>query len=266
MGSLGIFDIHVHIFPDKIAEKAARSVGKFYDLPMCYDGKLSTALRELDKAGIGRFCAHSVATMPGQVRPINDFIWDSYAKYPDRIVPFAALHPDVPDMNACVDEIVAAGFRGVKIHPDIQGFRIDAENVIRMIGAVAGRLPILIHAGDHRYDNSGPARLNRMLDLFPNLTAILAHLGGWGEWEKAMASGLKDRKNVYVDTSSSLYAVPPARAAEIIRAYGADRVFFGTDYPMWIPTEELARFGALGLNEEEREKILHKNAEAFFGL
>ena len=71
---------------------------------------------------------------------------------------------------------------------------------------------------------------------------------------------------MYVDTSSSLYAIPPERATEIIRAYGADNVFFGTDYPMWLPTEEIARFNALGLTDEEREKILHKNAERFFSL
>ncbi len=263
---MNIFDMHVHIFPDRIAEKAARSVGKFYDIPMRCDGRLSTALRELDRAGIGRFCAHSVATSPAQVKAINDFIWDSYVKYPDRIVPFAALHPDVPDVRAAVDEIVRAGFRGVKIHPDIQGFRLDDESVLHMIGAVAGRLPLLIHTGDHRYDNSGPARLKRALDLHPNLIAVCAHLGGWGEWEKAIASGLPGRKNLYVDTSSSLYAVPSARAAQIIRSYGADNVFFGTDYPMWLPTEELARFDALGLADGEREKILYQNAERFFGL
>ena len=263
---MGIFDMHVHIFPDKIAEKAARSVGRFYDIPMRSDGKLSTALREFDRAGIDRFCAHSVATSPAQVKAINDFIWDSHAKYPDRIVPFAAMHPDLPDVGAVMDEIVRAGFRGVKIHPDIQGFRLDDENVLKMIGAVAGRLPLLIHTGDHRYDNSGPARLLRVLDRFPDLVAICAHLGGWGEWEKAVAAHLPGRKNVFVDTSSSLYAVPPARAAEIIRAYGADNVFFGTDYPMWLPTEELARFDALGLTDGEREKILHKNAELFFRL
>ena len=231
------FDMHVHIFPDRIAEKAARNVGKFYDIPMRCDGKLSTALREFDRAGIGRFCAHSVATSPAQVKAINDFIWDSHMKYPDRIVPFAAMHPDVEDVNAAVDEIVQAGFRGVKIHPDIQGFALDDENVLRMIGAVAGRLPLLIHTGDHRYDNSGPARLGHVLDLYPNLVAVCAHLGGWGEWERAMASGLSGRKNVYVDTCSSLYAVPPARAVEIIRYYGAENVLFGTDYPFWVTKE-----------------------------
>jgi predicted TIM-barrel fold metal-dependent hydrolase/GNAT superfamily N-acetyltransferase len=263
---MSIIDMHVHIFPDKIAEKAAVAVGKFYDLPRSYDGTLSSALKNLDRAGIDKFCANSVATTPRQVQSINDFIMDSYAKYPDRIIPFAAIHPGVEDPYKTMDDIVAAGFRGVKIHPDIQGFRLDDPDVLHMIGAVAGRLPLLIHTGDYRYDNSGPARMNHVLDIFPELTVICAHLGGWGEWEKAAASRLPGRKNVFVDTSSTLYAVPPERATEIIRAYGAENVFFGTDYPLWDAVEELERFDALELTDYERQLILHRNAERVFDL
>lgn len=55
---------------------------------------------------------------------------------------------------------------------------------------------------------------------------------------------LAGRPNVWVDTSSSLYALEPEEAARIIRRYGTDRAFFGTDYPMWDPEEEMARFPA----------------------
>lgn len=263
---MNIIDSHVHIFPDKIAMKASHAVGKFYDIPMCLDGSLSTMLREMDAAGVGRFICHSVATTPAQVHSINRFILEAHALYPERIIPFAAIHPDVEDPHALMDEIVAAGFRGVKIHPDIQGFKLDDEHVLKMIGAVAGRLPLLIHTGDHRYDNSGPVRMNHVMELFPDLIAICAHLGGYSEWERAAASPLPDNKNVYVDTSSSLFAVEPQRAVEIIRTYGVDHVLFGTDYPMWSPTEELERFNALPLTAHERELILHQNAEMLLGL
>lgn len=263
---MNAIDFHVHIFPDKIAEKAAHAVGKFYDIPMCLDGKLSTALREMDRAGVRRFVAHSVATTPAQVQRINDFILESHARYPDRLIPFAAMHPDVENIPQVMDDIVAAGFKGVKIHPDIQGFRIDDEHALKMIGAIAGRLPLLIHTGDHRYDNSGPARMNHVMELFPELVAICAHLGGYSEWERAAASPLVTNPNVYVDTCSSLFAVSPERAVEIIRTYGADRVMYGTDYPMWSPSEELERFNNLELTHEEREKILHGTAEKLLDL
>ena len=263
---MNIIDFHVHIFPDKIAEKASHAVGKFYDIPMCLDGKLSTMLREMDRAGIRRFVSHSVATTPAQVHSINDFIMASYAQYPERIIPFAAIHPNVEDVDSLMDDIVARGFKGVKIHPDIQGFKLDDERVLKMIAAVAGRLPMLIHTGDHRYDNSGPVRMKHVMNLFPNLVAICAHLGGYSEWERAAASDLPGTPNVYVDTSSSLFAVSPERAVEIIRIFGADHVMFGTDYPMWSPSEELERFNRLALTAEERELILHANAERLLGL
>jgi hypothetical protein len=37
-----IIDIHAHIFPDKIAEKASANVGAFYNLSMKHDGKIRT--------------------------------------------------------------------------------------------------------------------------------------------------------------------------------------------------------------------------------
>jgi len=263
---VNVIDFHVHIFPDKIAEKASHAVGKFYDVPMSHDGKLSTALREMDRAGVERFVAHSVATTPAQVSRINDFILVSHAKYPDRIIPFAAMHPDAENIPQLVDDIVDVGFKGIKIHPDIQGFQIDAPHVLKMISSITGRLPLLIHTGDHRYDNSGPKRMNHVMELFPDLIAICAHLGGYSEWENAAASPLPNNPHVFVDSSSTLFAVKPERAAEIIRLYGVDKVMFGTDYPMWCPYEELERFNALPLTNEERELILHKNAERLLDL
>ena len=56
------------------------------------------------------------------------------------------------------------------------------------------------------------------------------------------------------------------KAVEIIRAYGTDRTFYGCDYPMWNPKEELERFLALPLTDKEREDILWNNAANMFGL
>ena len=104
-----------------------------------------------------------------------------------------------------------------------------------------------------------------MLEAYPELLFIGAHFGGWSLWEEAPALLCKF-PNLVVDCSSSLYRLTPERAAELIRTYGAERVLFGTDYPMWRPKEELARFAQIPLSEEERDLILWKNAERIFGL
>ena len=81
-----------------------------------------------------------------------------------------------------------------------------------------------------------------------------------------MAARVLAGKRVCVDTSSSLFALPPERARELINLFGVDNVFFGTDYPLWDLGEELQRFDRLGLNDEEYEKIMHLNAERFLKL
>ena len=260
-----IIDTHAHIYPDKIALKAAKSIGDFYEIPMSLDGTVSRLLEQGKAAGISRFLVHSVAVTWERARAINDFLAQEVAAHPAEFIGFGTLHPDHPEAEQELDRILSLGLRGVKLHPDFQHFCLDDPNAIRLFEAMAERgLPLLVHTGDKRYPYSEPQRMARALDRVPELTAICAHLGGWSVWTDAWHE-LAGRENVYVDCSSSLYAMQPDDAALVIRKYGADRVFFGTDYPMWTAREELDRFMALPLTDEEREMILHLNFERFIG-
>ena len=260
-----IFDIHVHIYPDKIAEKASGSIGDFYDgIRVNGIGSLSDCIRRMDEGGVTRFAAHSVALTPHNVGSINHFIMEAHAQYPDRIVPFAALHPDMEDLQATVDDIVARGFRGIKIHPDMQRFEVDGDRAAPMVEAIAGRLPLLIHCGDKRYDYDGPLRILRLQQRFPKQPLICAHFGGWGEWERAVE--LLPGHGLMIDTSSSLYRFPAELAADAVRRFGVENVFYGTDYPMWTPQQELERFMQMKLTDREREDILWNNAARMFQL
>lgn len=260
-----IIDIHAHIFPDKIALKAADSIEKFYEIvPMSGDGTVDTLLRFGDEAGIDKFVVHSVATTPAQVENINNFIISSVQAHPDRLIGFASIHPDYENIPSEVDRVIEAGLKGIKIHPDFQKFLLDEDKAMPLYEAIEGRLPLLVHTGDYRYEYSKPERMARVMDKFPKLEVIGAHFGGWSEWDDA-ARILADR-GIYVDCSSSLYALTPERAAELIHIYGADHVFFGSDYPMWNPGEELKKFNKIALTDEERELILHKNLERLLKL
>ena len=260
-----IFDIHVHIYPEKIALKASQSIGDFYDgfeIHGC--GTLDDYIRHADKMGIERFAAHSVAMNPHNAERINGFIMEAYARMPERIIPFAALHPDQENIGETVDKLIAQGFRGVKIHPDIQRFELNGERARPMMEALEGRLPLLIHCGDYRYDFDGPSRILDLHRQHPNLQMICAHFGGWMEWDKAVE--LLGGHNLVVDCSSSLYQWTPEQAAKAIHAFGTDRVLYGTDYPMWTPEEELERFMRIPLSDQEREDILWNNAARLLKL
>lgn len=257
-------DMHAHIFPEKIAEKASASIGGFYDIPMCMDGTLGTLLRTGAAHGLVHYVVQSVATRADQVLGINDYIARAVEAHPGLLTGFGTLHPEMDDPGAEVERVMALGLKGIKLHPDFQAFQADSPKAMRIYEAVEGRLPLLIHAGDPRYDYSSPRRLAAVLDAFPSLTMIAAHLGGWEEWEEA-AAYLMPRK-LYVDSSSSLYHFTPEAGAARIRAWGIDRVLFGTDYPMWDYEHELERVAKLGLTPEEEDKLFYRNAARLLGL
>ncbi|MBE7035420.1 MAG: amidohydrolase [Ruminococcaceae bacterium] len=261
-----IIDAHCHIYPDKIAEKAAAATCHFYEgLGSTLDGTVSTLSKEAEIAGIEHCIVQSVATTPKQVSSINNFIANTVAESGGKFTGLGTLHPDSSDIKADVDEVISLGLRGVKLHPDIQKFKIDDYRMLKIYELCEGKLPLLIHTGDHRYDLSNPNRMMPILDIYENLTVIGAHFGGWSIWEAATEK-LSRYKNFYVDCSSSLYAMTPQKAKELMQAYGTNRVLFGTDYPMWKPEEELARFMQIELTEQEREDILYNNAARLFAI
>ena len=258
-----IIDCHCHIYPEKIAAKAVESIGRFYDIEMDNNGTLEDLKVAGGAAGITHYLIFSVATTPRQVSSINKFIADMVAAHPGLMTGLGTLHPDSLDQAADIDELISLGLKGVKLHPDIQGIAIDDERCMKMYALCEGKLPILFHTGDFRYDMSNPDRVKHVMDTFPNLKVIGAHFGGWSIWEKATEE-LKGYKNFMVDCSSSLYAISPETAKNLVRAYGADRVLFGTDYPMWPVEEELKVLLSLGFSEKEYRRMLWDNAYEVF--
>lgn len=253
-----IIDSHAHIFPSKIAKKASNSIGNFYSIPMEYDGTLETLLKVGEENNIDKFIVQSVATTPEQVEPINEFISYSADKYKDKLIGFATLHPDCENIPKLVDNAIKMNLHGIKLHPDFQFFDIDSKKALKIYEAIEGRLPLLIHMGDQRTQYSKPSKLAKVLDDFPNLDVIAAHFGGWSEWEDgALQLALK---RVYVDTSSSMYALKPHQIRELIDIFGVDNVLFGTDYPMWTPQHEFEILKTVDLTQEEQDKIYYKNA------
>lgn len=260
-----IIDTHCHVYPDSIAAHAAEAIGKFYDFPIAADGRVETMLRLGAQAGVCHHVVCSVATTPHQVASVNRFIHATATAQPSRITGLGALHPDSSDQQADVEHILSLGLKGVKLHPDFQQVALDDPRYLTMFELCQGRLPILCHLGDYRYDLSNPVRVRRVLKSFPKLRFIGAHFGGWTLWKEA-AEVLHDCDNLLVDSSSSLFALTPEEGAALVRIYGAERVLFGVDYPMWNPSDELERFMRMPIGDEEREKILFKNAAALYGI
>ena len=260
-----IIDAHCHIYPDKIALRASAGTSDFYKMPSLFDGKISTLLERGLGAGIDHFIVQSVATAPSQVSGINRFIAQAVEASDGRFTGLGTLHPNSENLKEEIDEIMALGLKGVKLHPDIQRVAIDDARMHKIYECLEGKLPILMHTGDSRFDFSNPNRMLPVLKKYKDLTVIGAHFGGWSVWDEAKKV-LTGFDNFYVDSSSSLYALSPEKARELIFAFSSDRVLFGTDYPMWDINKEIERFMNLSLSEEERENILCGNATRLFGI
>lgn len=260
-----IIDLHAHIFPDAIAEKASQSIAKFYDIPVENGGSVDALLRLGDAAGIDKFVVHSVATTPAHVKSVLKFISASVQAHPDRFIGFGSLHPDMEDADEAVKQIMDAGLKGVKLHPDMQLFALDEDRAFKLFESFAGKLPLLVHAGDKRFQYSNPHRIARMMDKFPEMTVIAAHMGGYSEWDEAEEM-LAGRKNLYVDTSSTLFLLDDERMMRAINAFGVEKVMFASDYPMWNPGDELKHVRKLGLSEADLEKVLSGTARKLFGV
>lgn len=261
-----IIDAHAHIYPDKIAEKATAAIGEFYDIKMELPfGTAEQLIEDGKNAGVTKYIVHSVATKPAQVKAINDFIIAETTAHKE-FVGFMTLHEDLSEDEIAreIDRCISAGLKGIKLHPDFQKFYIDGENARKIYRAAGDRLPILFHTGDDRFEFSKPARLAAVAKEFKKTRFIGAHFGGYRCWDDVDV--YKGLDNVFFDTSSSLPFIAKERAERLISEFGAERFFFGTDFPMWDASEELARFMRLSLTDGEREKILYKNVTEFLGL
>jgi predicted TIM-barrel fold metal-dependent hydrolase len=261
-----IIDFHSHIYPEKIAAKAVASTEAFYTIPARGRGTPEDLAAAGKKGGIDRFVVFSAAAVPAQVTSVNSYIASVCAER-ETAAPaftgFGTLHPDMEDPGGEIERVKSLGLRGVKFHPDMQGFNIDDERMMRIYSLLEGNLPVIFHTGDYRYPYSHPARLAPVLDAFPRLTVIAAHFGGWSLFDLALEY-FRDRR-CYLDVSSSIPYLGRRRAEELIRVYGADRMLFGSDYPIWDPGECLKDFLHLRLSPREQERILSGTALEILG-
>ena len=114
-----IYDMHVHVFPDKIAHKAADSIGGFYDLHMDCNGTVEQLIEEETACGVNRMCIYSVAMNVHSMHSINTFIHSQLVAHPDLFTGMAAIHPDYDDFDGLIRDVQAMGFKGFKIHNDL---------------------------------------------------------------------------------------------------------------------------------------------------
>ncbi|MDD4689004.1 MAG: amidohydrolase family protein [Eubacteriales bacterium] len=256
-----VVDAHCHVWPAKLIPRISGFLSNYYKVPWNEGGTDAHCVRSMEKYGIDKSVVFSVATKSAQVENINDFI----SKLPrDVFIPFGAMHQDYENYKNEIKRIKALGLKGIKFHPDFQNVAIDDIRMMRIYDEVGDTLPMLFHLGDENSDLSSPERMANVLREMPHLRIIGAHFGGYQQWEEAMEI-LAQFKQMYFETSSSIRFIGSEKATQLVKAYGVERICFGTDYPMINQRDEFNLFMEMGLNEEERKQILAENILRFIG-
>jgi predicted TIM-barrel fold metal-dependent hydrolase len=258
-----IIDFHTHVYPDRIAHKATRATCDFYGLDTDQTGTVDQLLTKGRAAGIDRFVLLPVAVHADGVRQVNEFIVRQVREHTE-FYGFGTVHPAMEDMLGELDYIRAEGLLGVKLHPDMQEMFPDDERLFALYERLRELgMPLFVHCGDEHRDFSHPRHLRRLIDRFPGLTVIAAHLGGWSKWDEAVR--YLANTDCLVDISSCMMFLPPERVVEYVRAFGAHRVLFGTDFPIWDAAKEVKSLMSLPLTDEEKEQIFFRNAQGIIG-
>ena len=258
-----VIDCHDHIYHKKLAAMAVKGVGEYYNTEMSCGGTAEELAEITEDSPVRHFVVNAVAPNARSVKRLNDFIAGECKKH-SQFTGLGTLHPDMDDAENEIERIISLGLKGIKLHPDTQDFEMDSPDAMKLYEMIEGRLPVLMHCGDYRSDKSHPHRLEKILKAFPGLTVVAAHLGGWSIFDEAVP--YMEKLDCPMDISSTMPFIGIERTAELIRRYGADRILFGSDYPMWHPVREYEAFMSIEMSDEDREKILWRNTAEVFGI
>jgi uncharacterized protein len=212
----------------------------------------------LDDAGIERAVIMTYVDVPGSDPGAIDRIADAVARFPDRLIGFVRLDPNVRDgaQRALDRAIIELGFRGVKLHPTTTLAHPAGDATVEIMARCAELgVPVLFHCGDDPYTT--PQAIEAGAALVPACKVVMGHMGGYFHADDAIAAAAR-RPNLYLETSAMPY---PDRIAEAVRVLGPERVLFGSDGPGCNPALEVQKIRMLGLGADVERRLLGSNAE-----
>lgn len=255
-------DIHTHAFHPKIAHKAVEHLNSYYAVSCAGDGTINDLLARERKAGVDRCVVLCAATQAAQVIPANNYAIMLQNEHPE-IIAFGTLHPAFTEWEKQLNQLKAAGIKGIKLHPDFQGFWLNDLRLLPMFEQAQDDFVFEIHIGDYLPPDQNPScpyKAAALLDAFPRLRLIAAHMGGYQQWEhslKALAG-----RQVWLETSSTSSFIAPALLQQLLQKHPRERVLFGSDYPLYDPSEELYRLQKLtGFTDAELEEIMSNGCD-----
>ena len=265
-----IIDFHTHIFPDALAPRAIASLQFTAGIPVAFDGTVGGLTALMKREGVDLSIVLNTVTNERQVDKVNAFALET-ARNHGSLIPFCSVHPLNDNIYGRLKEYKDLGIKGVKHHPDYVGIAFDDERMHPLLSAVSDLgMPLVIHTG---YDpvspnlmHATPDMILNVLDRFPDLILVAAHLGGVNVWDE-VADKLCGR-NLYLDTAfcCERIGITAEQGRKIFDRHPHEKILFGSDAPWATPGEVLDFISKLGLSEESMELVLCQNAKKLLGL
>ena len=278
-----IIDFHAHVMPPRVKQDRRRYVERDESFAAIYsDEKARIATTDelidsMDRDGvdISVVVNYSWSTHELCVE-INDYILESVARFPKRLIGFCTVSSYTEDISlAEIERCAGAGARGIgELRPDSQP--LDYTNAVAIEPFVdilrKHRLIVMTHTSDpvgHRYPGKGTATPELLYDFITSLSdlkVVCAHLGGGLPFYALMPEVKTALENVYYDTAASPFLYWPEVYRCVTELAGADRILFGSDYPLMPASRLLAEIETAGLSEAEKAGILAGNARRLLGV
>jgi predicted TIM-barrel fold metal-dependent hydrolase len=277
LGLPGLVDVHVHFLPERVQAKvwqyfAEAETHYGAPWPIQYPLPVDERLAVLASLGVRAFPTLPYPHKPGMAAWLNE--WSAeFAQRDPRVLQSATFYPE-PSAGDDVAAALDGGVRVFKVH--VQVGRFDPRDPL--LDPVWARLeeagtPVVIHCGSGplRGEHTGPAPMAGLLERFPRLQLVIAHLG---MPEYAEFLGLAETyERVHLDTTmfgtdftERLMPFDPALRPRL----GAlrDKVVLGSDFPA-IPypySHQLTALHRLGLGEDWMRAVLWHNGARLFGV
>lgn len=273
LGLPGIFDVHTHFLPPNFEAKvwaqfdnAGPKIGR--EWPIRYRIGWQDRVELLRSWGVRRFPTLPYAHRPGVAPYLNE--WAAGFKQDVNESLWSATFFPEESAGAYVDTLVRDGVEIFKIHVQVGEFWLD-DPLLDPVWDVLSQsgTPIVVHAGSGPVGNpfTGPEPLARVLERWPTLRLIVAHLGApefQGFFDLADRFGGLHLDTTMVFTDFFL-PFPDALRPRLVAL--KDRILFGSDLPT-IPydySHALEGLTRLDLGDDWLRSVLWHNGHAMFG-
>ncbi len=262
-----LIDFHTHAFPDKIAERAIEKLAFVSGGLTPYTNGTVAGLKEsMQKGNVDISVVLNIATNAHQQKSVNDFA--AATNNGNDIFAFGSVFPFSEDAFDELERIKELGLKGVKLHPDYQGFNVDDEKLKPLYKKISELgLVTVFHAGfDYGFAppyGATPEKMEKALSWFDS-PVIAAHWGGVNCNEEVVKRLCG--KDIYFDVSFGYSMMPKYYAEKIIELHTPDKMLFGTDTPWHTADMEMRLLNSLQLSSDDMDKITHKNAKKLLGI